>query len=146
VILHTTSEGISLARQLENDSAGFYEELAERYAKYAEAFLSIASENKKNIVQTERVYFGVITDALEGGYAFNLDTDNYTLNVDIQDKAGIADILSKALEIEDIIIKFYSDAAEQSKSLMADIPRAFMLLAKKRNGRKVKLEALLHQE
>ncbi len=146
MILHTTSEGISLAKQLENDSARFYEELAERYIKYAEAFFSIARENKKNIVQTERVYFGVITDALEGGYAFNLDTDNYTLNIAIQDKASISDILRKSLEIEHIIIKFYSDAAEQSKFLMADISRAFMLLAKKRNGRKVNLEALLHQE
>ena len=146
MILHTTSEGISLAKQLENDSARFYEELAERYIKYAEAFFSIARENKKNIVQTERVYFGVITDALEGGYAFNLDTDNYTLNIAIQDKVSISDILRRSLEIEHIIIKFYSDAAEQSKFLMADISRAFMLLAKKRNGRKVNLEALLHQE
>jgi hypothetical protein len=37
------------------------------------------------------------------------------------------------------MVHFYSDAAEQSKSLMADVPRAFKMVAKKRNLRKEKL-------
>jgi hypothetical protein len=45
--------------------------------------------------------------------------------------------------MEDKIIKFYSDAAQQSKSLMADVPRVFMMVAKKRGNRRAKLERLV---
>jgi hypothetical protein len=47
------------------------------------------------------------------------------------------------MEIEEKIIKFYSDAAEQSKSLMADVPRAFRMVAKKRGRRQSTLQSLI---
>ena len=143
MILHTASEGITFAKKLENDSAQFYEELAQRYTEDAETFLSFTQDNKKNIVQIERAYYGVITDAIEGCFAFNIDPDDYALKVALQDGANYADVLGQAVEIEKKIIKFYSDAAEQSKSLMADVPRAFTLVAKKRENRLVKLGSLL---
>ena len=64
--LNTTSQVISLARKLEEDSAGFYHDLAQRHDKHGETFLAFAKENRKNVVQIERAYYGVITDALEG--------------------------------------------------------------------------------
>jgi len=42
-------------------------------------------------------------------------------------------------------LKFYTIAAEQSKNLMADVPRSFMLVVKKRSERVPKLKALLDQ-
>ena len=143
MILHTASEGISFARQLENDSAEFYENLAQRYNKDAEALLSFAKDNKKNITQIERAYYGVITDAIEGCFAFNINPDDYALKTAVQDGTDYAAVLGQAVEIEEKIIKFYSDAAEQSKSLMADVPRAFTLVAKKRASRVEKLNSLL---
>jgi hypothetical protein len=142
MIIHTASEGISLAKKLENDSASFYESLAKKYTKNSETFLAFAKENKKNIAQTERVYFGVITDAIEGSYAFNLETDNYTLDLSVKGRAGYADTLKQAVQIEEKIIKYYIDAANQSRSLMADIPRVFDLLARKRRERVEKLKTL----
>ncbi|MDD5288530.1 MAG: hypothetical protein PHY28_05405 [Dehalococcoidales bacterium] len=142
MIIHTASEGITLAKKLENDSAAFYESVAQKYPKDAETFLAIAKENKKNIIQTERVYFGVISDAIEGSYAFNLEADDYTLGINIKANAGYADILKQAIMIEEKIIKFYTDAAVQSKSLMADIPRAFEIIARKRGIRLEKLKSL----
>lgn len=142
MIIHTASEGISLAKKLENDSAAFYESVAQKYTKDSETFLAFAKENKKNIVQTERVYFGVITDAIEGSYAFNIETDNYTFDIGVKGKAGYSDVLKQAVQIEEKIIKYYTDAAEQSKSLMADVPRAFELLARKRRARIEKLNTL----
>jgi rubrerythrin len=142
MILHTASEGITLAKKLENDSAKFYEDLAHRYTKDAETFLSFARDNKKNIAQIERTYYGVITDAIEGSYAFNIDPDDYTFKITIPDGANYADILDQAVKIEEKIIKFYSDAAEQSESLMADVPRVFKMVARKRNDRGTKLRAL----
>lgn len=142
MIIHTASEGITLAKKLENESAKFYEDLATKYNEDAETLLSFSRENKKNISQIERAYYGVITDAIEGGYAFNLETDKYTLNTGISKKAGYADILKQALEIENKIIAFYTEAAEQSRGLMADVPRNFLLVAKRRESRLEKLKEL----
>ena len=143
MILHTASEGITFAKKLENDSAEFYERLAQRNTEDAKAFLSFAKENRKYIVQVERAYYGVISDAIEGCFAFNIETDDYALKVDIQNGAARADVLKQAAEIEKTVVKFYSDAAEQSKSLMADVPRAFIMIARKRQSRIDKLGSLL---
>jgi hypothetical protein len=50
--------------------------------------------------------------------------------------------LAKAIKIEEKMKRFYEDAAEQSKSLMADVPRTFVRIAKKRGERIAKLKAL----
>ena len=144
--LNTTSEVISFARKLEEDGKGFYEYLAQRYADDRETLLSFANENRKNVVQIERAYYGVITDALEGCFAFNISPDEYNFETELAGNASFSDALDKAIIMEEKIIKFYSDAAEQSKSLMADIPRAFMMVAKKRNNRLPELKLLLGGE
>lgn len=143
MIIHTASEGITLSRQLETSSAEFYEGLAQQYNKDAEALLSFAKENKKNIVQIERAYYGVITDAIEGGYALDLETDNYILNTAVPDGADYGDVVKQAIEIENTIVKYYTDAAEQSKALLADVPRTFTIIARKRGNRIDKLNSLL---
>jgi len=141
--LHTASETISFAKELENKLAKFYEDLAKRYAKDGDVFLSFAKENRKNVVQIERAYYGVITDAIEGCFAFDINPDEYIFETALAEKASYSDALDKAVEMEEKIIKFYSDAAEQSKSLMADVPRAFEMVAKKRNNRKAKLKSFI---
>jgi hypothetical protein len=47
--------------------------------------------------------------------------------------------------MEEKIINFYQVAAEQSKYLMADIPRSFSMVAKKRTERLTKLKSLLEK-
>lgn len=131
-----------MAKQLEEELAKFYEELAQRYAQGRDVFLAFARENRKNIVQIERAYYGVITDAIEGCYAFNMESDDYVLKTKLAKDAGYTGALNTALELEKMVIKFYNDAAEQSKSLMADVPRTFQLVARKRNERLAKLAAL----
>ncbi len=93
-------------------------------------------------MQTERTYFGVISDAIEGCFAFDVEPDKYTLEMALGKNASYSDALGKAIEIEDKIGQFYSDAAEQSKSLMADVPRIFTLIARKRGDRVAKLKSL----
>jgi len=144
--INTASAAISFARKLEEDSAKFYEDLSQRYPKGKDVLLTFAKENKKNVVQIERAYYGVITDAIEGCFAFNLNPGEYTLKTELAEEASFSEALDKAVEIEEKMIKFYSDAAEQSKSLMADVPRAFTLTARKREGRESKLRSLLGGE
>lgn len=139
----TCSGAISFSKELELQSAGFYEELAGRFAKDAELFLGFSKENRKFIVQVERAYYGVITDALEGCFAFDLDTGPFQLKTALPDAASYGDALSSAIEMEQKIIDYYKAAAEQSKHLMADVPRAFNLVVKKRSERIPKIKGLL---
>ena len=144
--LNTASEVISLAKKLEEDGAKLYDDLAQRYIKDRETWLSLAKENRKNVVQIERAYYGVITDAIEGCFSFKINPDEYVLETKIAENTRYSDTLNKAIEMEEKIIKFYSDAVEQSESLLADVPKAFTMVAKKRGDRKAKLESLLHKE
>ena len=144
--LKTASEVISFAKELEEYSARFYQELAQRDIEDGETWLSFIKENRKNIIQIERAYYGVITDALEGCFAFEMNSDGYTFETGLADDATYAGALSRALEMEEKLVRFYSDVAEQSRSLMADVPRAFALVAKKRGSREPKLRSLLEKE
>jgi rubrerythrin len=140
--LQTASSVISFARELEGKSAKFYEDLAQRFAEGEDSFLGFAKENKKNVVQIERAYYGVITDAIEGCFAFDIESDDYAIETALAEKTGYSDALSQAIKMEETMVRFYTDAAEQSKSLMADVPRAFMVIVRKRNDRLAKLGSL----
>jgi rubrerythrin len=146
MIINTCSGAMSFAKELENESAQFYQNLSQRFVKDKEAFLSFAKENGEFIIQIERAYYGVITDALEGCFAFHINPEEYALKTELAEKAIYSEALGRAIEIEEKIIKFYSDAAEQSKSLMADVPRAFRMVVKKRNNRQSTLKALLDKK
>ncbi len=140
--LQTASSCISFAKGLEEQSAKFYQGLSQRYAEGEDIFLSFAKENGKNVVQIQRAYYGVITDAIEGCFAFDMESGEYEIDTSLEDKASYADALAKAIEIEEKMKRFYEDAAEQSKSLMADVPRAFVGIARKRGERIAKLRSL----
>ncbi|HOW53037.1 MAG TPA: hypothetical protein PLR60_00180 [Syntrophorhabdaceae bacterium] len=143
MIINTCSGAISFSRKLETESAAFYEAAAGHFSGDAEMFSSFAIENKKFITQIERAYYGVITDAIEGCFAFDLETDGYELGDAFSGQTGRADALKIAIEMEEKIINYYKEAAEQSKHLMADVPRSFNLVVKKRSGRIPRLKALL---
>jgi len=143
VELNTASATMPFARRLEEDSAKFYEDLSRRYAKDNDVWLSFAKENGKNILQVERTYYGVITDAIEGCFTFKMNPDDYAFKTELAEGTSYSEALERAIEIEEKITKFYSAAAEQSKSLMADIPRAFAIIAKKRDNRRSTLKPLL---
>ncbi|MFC1494066.1 hypothetical protein ACFL6W_02195 [Thermodesulfobacteriota bacterium] len=145
-ILNTCSEAISLARELEKTSAEFYKGIAERFTDNRDLFLSFAQENEKYIKQVERAYYGVISDALEGCFAFSLNPGDFSLETGLAENAALSEAIQCAMKIEDNIIEFYNIAAEQSKSLMADVPRAFKLVVKKRRKRQSTLTSLAGEE
>lgn len=140
--LHTASETVSFVKELEEKSAIFYEALSRRHSKDKDIFLSFAHENRKYVTQIQRAYYSVITDAIEGGYAFDLDTDDYTFEDSIPESVSYSEALERAVKIEDKILNFYTVAAEQSGSLMADVPRNFKIVAKKRKNRIPTLRSL----
>jgi hypothetical protein len=110
--LNTSASVISFAKQLEADSAAFYEKMAERYPKGKEIFLTFSKENSNYATMIQRAYYGVITDAIEGCFAFSVETDKYAFD---------------------------------TEAFMADVPRTFLIVAKKRKGREDKLRTLLKE-
>ena len=140
--LQTASETISFVKDLEEKSAEFYEDVSRRYSKDEDILLAFAGENRKYFKQIQRAYYSVISDAIEGCYAFNLDSEEYAFETTLAEDAGYADALARAIEIEEKILDFYHVAADQSMSLMADVPRNFKIVAKKRKKRIPTLQSL----
>lgn len=135
--LNTCSAVISFVTTLEEKSATFYKELAEKYPEDKEKLLSFSKENMKYKVMVERSYYGVITDALEACFSFEegLDSDNYSIKTEIPQSSSYSTSLKNAIELEKTIQRVYTDAATSSEGLMADVTQTFKLIAKKRNSR-----------
>ena len=143
--LNTSASVISFSKQLEADSAAFYERMAGKYPKAAALFLTFSKENNNYTTMIQRAYYGVITDAIEGCFAFSVETEKYTFEREPGKELGYTDALSQAIDMEQKLVSFYTDAAEQSKAFMADVPRTFLIVARKRKNREDQLRALLKE-
>lgn len=141
--IHTSSEGVTLAKHLEMKTAQFYEEVAKQYLEIADAFRTFASENLKNVRHIEQTYFGVSSDAIEGGFCLDLEPDNFALDTTIPASSTCEHVLIQATQIEQSILAFYSTAGAQMTALMADLSQAFGQLAKKRQKRLLALSEIL---
>jgi hypothetical protein len=144
--ISTCSGTISLTKELEDESAKVYQELAQKYEKDKDLFLAFAKENGKFYSQVERAYYGVITDAIEGCFAFHLNAEDYQFKKTFPKDIGLKDAIAEALKMEETMLRFCQTAAEQSKHLMADVPRVFTLVSKKRSERISKLKAMIERE
>jgi rubrerythrin len=140
--LNTASAVISLARKMEEDGIQLYESLARRYLQDKDTLLSFVRENRRNVTQVERVYYGVISDALEGCFSFKMNPDDYVFETKLREAMVYSGALQQALAMESKIVRFYSDAAQQSRSLLADVSRVFVMVAKKRDERCSQLKSL----
>lgn len=140
----TASAIISFSGKLEDESSKFYEKLAERFVQNKELFLSFAQESRKSKVLITRTYQETITDALEACFSFKgMRLEDYAAQMVLTEGTGYIDALKEAVELEEKACKFYLDAAECGKSLLATIPRAFKKVADVRNKRKFKITSLL---
>ncbi|MBI4329726.1 MAG: hypothetical protein HY673_00410 [Chloroflexi bacterium] len=140
--LHTASETINFAERLENESADFYADLSRSHKQLEDVFRSFAAENKKNVQEVKRAYYEVITDAIEGGFAFDVETDNYSMSPILGSSTDLPEALKKALRLEELIARFYRESAAQAAALLCDVPRAFLKVAKRREGRIARLDTM----
>ena len=139
----TAAEVITSAQKLEDASAALYEVLAGKCIEHSERFLAYARDSRKNKVLVTRTYQETISDALEACYCFEgLRMADFAFNTQGASKAGYAETLQMALELEEQAIRFYLDVAKRSQSLLATIPQAFKRVAQKRNERKLELQSL----
>lgn len=138
--LSTMAAVMTFVSKLENETATFYETHAEVYPELKNDFLAWSKENRKFEKQVKQTYFGVITDTLESNFSFEgLDTEDFHLNTSLEDGADVSATRQKALRLEETIRDFYIRSAQSCEGLMADIPRLFKKIARKREDRLVHL-------
>ncbi len=138
--LHTASEVISLLRLRENECGEYYERLGKSAPEHSPMLKGLAQENRANVVAVQRAYNNVISDALEGGYAF--DMDNKDLDISLPKSDSFSGAIEAAVAMETAMVRVYSIAADQSRALLPDVSRAMSLIASKRQARIQKLRAL----
>jgi len=141
--LITASAVVSYATKLEEESARLYEEMTQKHPENKDIFLSLAKENKMNKQSIERAYYSVISDKLEACFIKTLNTDNYSIETKLPEKADYSTALSKAVEIEEKIQKFLIDASNAIGALVPDVSWTFSRIGKKREERINKLKSLL---
>ncbi len=139
--LNTASSVVSFAKKIEDETANFYKDLSQRHAEANGVFLCFAKENIKNAARIDRVYYGAISDLIEGTFSFNMESVDYAVETPFLGDVGYSGALAKAIELEEKIGKFYYDAGQQSKSLMADVSVVFLTMAKLRSNRVIKLRS-----
>ena len=111
-------------------------------AKKKDTTQKIAKESRKYANQIQMAYQSVITDAIEGCYAFELESEDHTLDTELRDNAGYIDAVAQAVAVEEKILAFYHTAADQSMPLLADVPRNMKIVALKRTERVERLKSL----
>jgi len=138
--LNTMAAVMSFVSKLESDSAMFYQGWAGKFAEIEDIFSAWSKENKTFEKRVKQTYFGVITDAIESTFSFSkLDTSEYEFDTALPEGADLQDVKKRAEQIEAVLKEFYSGAAQQSEGLMADLPRLFRKIAKKREERLTEL-------
>ena len=139
--LSTASAAIRFAKQLEDESRQVYERVAERYPEWQGTLAPFIRDNKRNVGSIDRAYIGVVSDALDTQFAFEgVDTDDYEIVTDLPD--SLDQIVAVLAANKETILAFYRAAADSSRDLLADVPRAFDRVATKRSRRAEILRAL----
>jgi rubrerythrin len=140
--INTASAAISFGKELEQEGAKFYEDLSQRYPQYKDTFMSMVRENRKYAAMVQDAYFSVISDAIEGCFAFDINPEEFKLQTRLSETTIYAEALSKAIEMEEKMVYFNTETAEQSKSLLGDMSRVFGLIVRKRNERIATLKSM----
>ena len=142
MVINTASAAISFGRELEQQGAKFYEDISQRFPQGKDTFLSMAKDNRKYAAHVQAAYYSVISDAIEGCFAFNINPGEFGLKTDLTEATTYVEALRKVIEMEEIMVEFYTKTAEQSKSLLGDMSRVFGLIVRKRDERLATLKAL----
>jgi hypothetical protein len=136
--LKTASSVVNCIVSLEADCASLYSQCAARFADLKPLFEKLAKGNAKFAKRIKKVYYSSVTDALETNFSFEgLEAD---IVIPGKPPASAQEALAMLLGVENKIQAFYSNAAEQSQVLLADVPKAMQRVAMERKKRIAELE------
>jgi len=142
--LRTTSETLSFIKDHERKLIDMYSQISERFPQSdANGVLASSIKEIKGYIQElDRSYYSVITDAIEGCFGFDLNAEKYETDETTPADLSCAACLDKAIAVEKKLLDLYQDAADQSASLLADVPRSMRIISRKRTNRLEKVTAL----
>ena len=138
----TASQVIGFASRLEERSSELYLSLANELPDHADVLQSYSNACKKHAKQIERTYRGVISDALETGFAFDINEDDFPIQESMPNDKGEASTYQQVQDMEEFPMRFNREAARQSEALLADITKLFLLIAERRYNRLSELSGL----
>lgn len=141
--LKTVAGIVRFAAKLESDSAAFYESAAGRWESLADRFVGFAKENTKHTRSVRRIYYSVISDALEACFPVGgLSTESYPVASEPDGKMTLQEALAGAIRQEAAIHEFFDKAGAGVEAHIGDITRVFKRVARAHDNRKSKLEAM----
>lgn len=143
--LRTASETLSFIKDYEQKLIDVYNDLEKKCSANHGLFISLADEGKKYIREIDRAYYSVISDAIEGCFAFDIESEEYSFSGEKTRNMNWQETLLLIIKMEEQLIALYNDAANQSSSLLADVPRAFKIIVKKRSRRIPKLLSFIDE-
>jgi rubrerythrin len=139
----TASAIITFSEKLEDETTNFYRSLIEKFGKNEEIYQGFIKDNKRNKTLLIRTYRETISDALEACFSFEgLKITDYRIDSKLGNNISYSDSLKKAIDLEEVASKFYSDVAEKSSSLLATIPRVVKKIADRRKKRIQSIKSL----
>ena len=146
-MLNTASALIEYYTKYEDKIKDFYEKLAkdERCSQDKSFFESMAKGNEKHRQEVLRAYYEVITDAIEACYIKAIDETKYEVDTEITPDMTYADIVKKAIQVEEKSRDFCTEAYKSTSGLLADISVAFKMVSKWKAKRVGELKEILNK-
>lgn len=129
-MLQTTSQLLSQHQAIEEKQAKLYKELAKKHPEQAHVFEKLAKDSLRHRDMALRAYREGVTDAFEVGFLANpLNPDDYVLKEPMGDLSEDAGIMISNMEV---VIRFCVDAANNTSTLLPDVPETFERLVKRK--------------
>ena len=142
--LKTASSVINYISTIEKQAAQWYAQHARRHSDLEKLFTAFAAENKKFGKRLQKAYYSGVTDALETNFSFQGLKGKVSIP-DAVESASVDQLLELSLELETQIQSFYLQAADLSRDLLADVPRAMDRVGRARDQRLGELQDRLQK-
>jgi transcriptional regulator of met regulon len=140
-VLQTTSQLLSKHQDIEEKMADLSNSLAEKHPAHAQVFEKLAKDSLRHRDMALRAYREGVTDAFEVGFLANpLNPDEYVLK---EPEGSISEDAGTMISNMEIVIRFCVDAANNSSTLLPDVPETFMRLVKRKKRSIENLERLV---
>ena len=139
-MLQTTSQLLSKHQAIEEKMADLFNSLAEKYPAQVQVFEKLAKDSLRHRDMALRAYREGVTDAFEVGFLANpLNPDDYVLR---EPEGGISEDAGTMISNMEVVIRFCVDAANNSSTLLPDVPETFMRLVKRKKRSIEKMKEL----
>ncbi len=119
---------------IEKQAAQWYTQHASKHSELEKLFATFAAENKKFGKRLQKAYYSGVTDALETNFSFQGLVGKVNVPATVE-SASVDQLLEISLELETQIQSFYLKAADLSRDLLADVPRAMDRVGRARDQR-----------